>query len=56
MPSKYSKKENWFRVRFSDEVHFDYEPEEQLHIIRQSDIVVREGCRVTGWSEEEDFR
>ncbi len=36
MLSKYSKRENWFRVRFSDEVHFDYESERQLHIIRKS--------------------
>jgi SNF2 family DNA or RNA helicase len=38
MLSKYSKKEDWFRIQFNDEIHFDYESEEQLHIIRQSDI------------------
>jgi transposase len=37
MLNKYSKKENWFRVRFSDEMHFGYEFERQLHIIRKSD-------------------
>jgi hypothetical protein len=44
MLNKYSKKENWFRVRFSDEVHFDYESEKQLHIIRKSGTRYRWDC------------
>jgi hypothetical protein len=41
---KYSDQEQWKRVRFSDEVHFDYDPEEKLHIIRQSDTRYRWDC------------
>ncbi len=44
MLSKYPKKEDWFRVRFSDEVHFGYGPEGQLHIIRQPGTRYRWDC------------
>ncbi len=32
---KYPKPENWYRVRFSDEVHFGYGPQGKLRIIRK---------------------
>ncbi len=32
---KYPLKENWRRIRFSDEIHFGYGSEDQLRIIRQ---------------------
>lgn len=36
--------EDWDRVRFSDEVHFGYGPEGQLHIIRQPGTRYRQDC------------
>ena len=32
---KYPLKEDWRRIRFSDEIHFGYRPEDQLRIIRK---------------------
>lgn len=36
MLNRYSKKKDWHRVRFSDEIHFGYRPEGKLRITRQS--------------------
>lgn len=44
MYEKYPKPEDWHRVRFSDEVHFGYGPEGQLHIIRQPGTRYRSDC------------
>ena len=35
MKQKYPEPEDWFRVRFSDEVHFCYGPQGKLRIIRK---------------------
>lgn len=36
MKAKYPLKEDWRHIRFSDEIHFGYGPEDQLRIIRKS--------------------
>lgn len=35
MKERYPKPEDWYRVRFSDEVHFGYGPQGKLRIIRK---------------------
>lgn len=35
LKARYPKPEDWYRVRFSDEIHFGYGPEGQLQIIRK---------------------
>lgn len=35
MLNRYPQPEDWYRVRFSDEVHFGYGPEGQLRITRK---------------------
>ena len=36
MKERYSEKEDWYIVRFSDEVHFAYGPQGKIRIIRKS--------------------
>lgn len=35
MKAKYPRPEGWYRMRFSDEVHFGYGPQAKLRIIRK---------------------
>ena len=35
MLERYPKPEDWYRVRFSDEVHFGWGPQRKLHVIRK---------------------
>lgn len=44
MLAKYLKPKQWNRVRFSDEVHFEYGPEGKLRIIRQLGTRYRWDC------------
>ena len=44
MYEKYSKSENWYRIWFSDKVHFNYDFKDQLRIIRQADTRYRLDC------------
>lgn len=44
MLAKYPKPEDWYSVRFSDEVHFSRGPEGQLRIIRQPGTRYRWDC------------
>ena len=44
MLAKYPKPEDWYRVRFSDEVHFSYGPDGKLRIIRQPGTRYRWDC------------
>ena len=44
MLAKYPNSEDWYRVRFSDEIHFGYGPEGQLQIIRQPGMRYRWDC------------
>lgn len=37
MLKRYSEEKNWRSVWFSDEIHFEYESQEKLRIIRKSD-------------------
>lgn len=44
MKAQYPKPEDWYRVWFSDEVHFGYGPEGQLQIIRKPGTRYRFDC------------
>lgn len=44
MLAAYPNEENWYRVRFSDEVHFEYGPQEKLRIIRRPDERYCQDC------------
>ena len=44
MLERYPEEEDWYRVRFSDEVHFGYGPEGQLRIIRKPGTRYRQDC------------
>ena len=44
MFNRYSQPEDWYRVRFSDEVHFGYGLEGQLRIIRKPGTRKRPDC------------
>jgi hypothetical protein len=35
MKERYPDEKDWSSVRFSDEVHFGYEPQGKIHIIRK---------------------
>ena len=41
---KYSCSEDWYRVWFSDKVHFDYGTQDKLRIIRKSGICYYQNC------------
>ena len=44
MLSRYPLKEQWKRVRFSDELHSGFGPQGQLHIIRKPGVRYRQDC------------
>lgn len=57
MLAAYSKKKNWYKVRFSDEIHFEYEAREKLRIIRKSDQRYCQDClQETSSSDEKDVK
>ncbi len=44
MLERYPEKEDWYRVRFSDEVHFDYGPQGKIWIIRKPGMRYCQDC------------
>jgi hypothetical protein len=44
MLKRYSDKTNWNRVRFSDKVHFEWDSQDKLFIIRRSDERYCQDC------------
>lgn len=44
MLQRYPNPQDWYRVRFSDEVHFGYGPQDKLHIIRKPGMRYCHSC------------
>lgn len=57
MLEPYSKKKDWHRVQFSDEVHFGWGPQGKLFIIRQPGQRYCQNCiQETGESDPKDIK